>query len=151
MDTLKKMKFNFLKPTLISCVIGIFIPGFTVILFFLFQLLTEKLNIECEKYWKYLWILTTIVSIVAPIIFIKNIEKTKNSTLTKLTIFNFVEYISLQGCLAQFFTDAKTICYGSGGQNGMELIFTAWLALPILICLSFVFKYRFEIVENQSF
>lgn len=138
------MKFNFLKPTLISCVLGIIIPGFTAILFFLFQILTNKLNIECETYWNSLWILTTVISIVAPIVFIKNIEKTKNPTLTKLTIFNFIEYICLQCCIAQFFTDGETICYGSGGQNGIELIFTAWLALPILICFSFIFKHRFE-------
>lgn len=133
---------------MISCAIGIFIPGFTAILFFLFQLLTDKLSIACETYWKSLWILTSVISIIAPIIFIRNIEKTKNSTLTKLTIFNFVEYISLQACLAQFFTNAETICYGSGGQNGIELVFTAWFALPILICFSFMFKYR---LENKSF
>ncbi|MGG7035454.1 MAG: hypothetical protein ACI7YS_09715 [Flavobacterium sp.] len=138
------MKFNFLKPTFISCLIGVFIPGFTAILFFLFQLLTDKLNIECEIYWKCVWILTTVISIITPIIFLKNIEKTKNPTLTKLTLFNFIEYISLQGSLAQFFTNGKTICYGSGGQNGMELVFTAWFALPILICFSFVFQHRFE-------
>lgn len=142
------MRFNFLKPTLISCLIGIFIPGFTAILFFLFQLLTDKFNIECEIYWKFQWILTSVIAVAAPMIFIKNIEKTKNPTLTKLTIFNFVEYMSLQVCLAQFFTNAKTICYGSGGQNGMELVFTAWLALPILICFSFIFKYK---LENKSF
>ena len=141
------MKFNFLKPTLISCVIGVFIPGFTAILFFLFQLLTNKLNVECETYWKSLWILTTIISIVSPIFFIKNIEKTKNPTLAKLTFFNFIEYISIQACFAQFFTSGKTFCYGSGGQNGLELVFTAWLALPILICFSFIFKYRFEKLE----
>ncbi|MFL9830037.1 hypothetical protein ABS764_04155 [Flavobacterium sp. ST-87] len=145
------MKFSFLKPTLISCGIGIFIPGFTAILFFLFQLLTDKLNIECEIYWKSLWVLTTLTAVATPIIFIKNIEKTKNPTLTKLTIFNFVEYISLQASLAQFFTNVNTICYGSGGQNGIELVFTAWLALPILICFSFLFKFKFGKFDTKSF
>lgn len=142
-----KMKFNFIKPTLISCIIGVFIPGFTAILFLLFQLLTSKLNVECEVFWKSTWILTTIISIVAPIVFIKNIEKTKNPTLTKLTIFNFVEYISLQAFIGQFFTTGKTICYGSGGENGMELIFSAWLSLPILISLSFLFKWKYGNLE----
>jgi hypothetical protein len=40
------MKFNFVKPTLISCAIGFFIPGFTAIFFFLFQLLTDKIGID---------------------------------------------------------------------------------------------------------
>jgi len=143
-----KMKFNFIKPTIISCVIGFFISGFTAILLFLFQSLTQKIGVECEMYWKSLWIITTVMSIVLPIIFLKNIEKTKNPTLTKLTLFNFVEYIFLQASIGQFFTNGKTICYGSGGQNGIELVFTAWLGLPILIGLSFLFKQRFEKIEK---
>ena len=138
------MKFNYIKPTLISCAVGIFIPGFTAILFFLFQTLTDKIGIACDTYWNFIWILTSIISITLPFYFIKNITKTKNPTLTKLTIFNFVEYMCIQVCLARFFTNSKTICYGSGGQNGMELIFTAWLSLPILVCLSFVFKHKLE-------
>ena len=140
------MKFNFVKPTLISCAIGIFIPGFTAILFFLFQLLTDKIGIDCRTYWKSVWILTSFISVASPFFFMENIKKTKNPTLTKLTLFNFIEYICLQACLAQFFTNSETICYGSGGQNGIELVFTAWIALPILVCISFVFKHK---LENQ--
>lgn len=138
------MKFNFVKPTLISCAIGFFIPGFTAILFFLFQLLTDKIGIDCSTSWKSIWILTSLITVALPFVFIENIKKTNNPTLTKLTLFNFIEYISLQACLAQFFTDSKTICYGSGGENGIELVLTAWIALPILVCISFVFKYKLE-------
>lgn len=138
------MKFNYIKPTLISCAIGLFIPGFTAILFFLFQLLSDKIGIDCSTSWKSIWILTSLISVTLPFVFIENIKKTNNPTLTKLTLFNFIEYISLQACLAQFFTDSKTICYGSGGQNGIELVFTAWIALPILVCISFIFKYKLE-------
>jgi hypothetical protein len=138
------MKFNFVKPTLISCAIGIFIPGFTAILFFLFQILTDKIGVECGTYWKSIWLLTSVISVASPFFFIENIKKTKNPTLTKLTLFNFIEYICLQACFAQFFTNSKTICYGSGGQNGIELVFTAWIALPILVCISFVFKHKLE-------
>ena len=143
------MKFNFIKPTLISCAIGIFIPGFTAVLFFLFQNLSDKIGINCENYWNFMWILTSIISVVLPFYFIKNIEKTKNPTLTKLTLFNFVEYICLQILLGRFFTNSNIICYGSGGENGMELIFTAWLSLPILVCLSFVFKNKLENRMNK--
>lgn len=138
------MIFNFIKPTLICCFIGIFIPDFTAVLFFLLQLLTDKINVDCKTYWSSLWILTSIFSIASPFLFLENIKKTKSPTLTKLTLFNFLEYICLQASLSQFFTNSKTICYGSGGQNGIELIFTAWIALPILVSLSFVFKYKFE-------
>lgn len=138
------MKFNFVKPTLISGAIGIFIPGFTAILFFLFQLLADKIGIDCRTYWKSLWLLTSVISVALPFFFIENIRKTKNPTLTKLTLFNFIEYICLQACLAQFFTNSQTICYGSGGQNGIELVFTAWIAIPILVCISIVFKHKLE-------
>jgi hypothetical protein len=94
-----------------------------------------------------MWFITSVISVVAPFVFVDNIKKTKNPTLAKLTLFNFIEYICLQGCLAQFFTNSKTICYGSGGQNGIELVFTAWIALPILLCLSFVFKQFADQIE----
>lgn len=139
-----KMKFNFVKPTLISCAIGIFIPGFTAILFFLLQLLTDKIGIDCRTYWRSLWVLTSIISVLLPFVFVEHIKNAKNATLTKLTLFNFIEYICLQACIAQFFTNSQTICFGSGGQNGIELIFTAWIALPILLCLSFIFQHKLE-------
>lgn len=83
------MTFNFLKDTIIFCVLGIFIPRFTAVLFFLLQILTDKLNIGCEVYWTSIWIVTSIISLIAPLIYYKTIEKTKNTTLTKLTLFNF--------------------------------------------------------------
>ena len=69
------MKFNFVKPTLISCAIGFFIPGFTAILFFLFQLLTDKIGIDCSTSWKSIWILTSLISVALPFIFIEHIKK----------------------------------------------------------------------------
>ena len=134
------MKFKFLKPTLISCIIGIFIPGFTTILFFLFQTLTEKIGLNCITYWNSIWILTSLLAFTLPFFFINNIKKTKNPTLTKLTLFNFIEYLSLQACLARIFINAETLCYGTG-EDGVEFYFTGWLALPILLCLSFLFKH----------
>jgi hypothetical protein len=38
-----------------------------------------------------------------------------------------------------FFTNGQILCYGSGGQNGLEFIFTGWLSLPLLILFSVVF------------
>lgn len=84
-----------------------------------------------------------IISLVLPFLFIHNLKKTDRPTLTKLTLFNFIEYICLQASISALFTNAKTICYGSDGQNGIELIFTAWISLPILILLSFLFKDKF--------
>ena len=134
------MKFNFLKYTLIFCIIGIFIPGFTRVLFFLFKTLTEKISVDCVTYWNSIWILTSLLAVLLPYFYIKNIKKTKNPTLTKLTLFNFIEYICLQACLARIFIDSETLCYGTG-EDGVEIYFTGWLALPILMFISFLFKH----------
>lgn len=132
--------FNFIKPTLIFSLIGIFIPGFTAIIFFLSQSLLNKNGIECNDFWKYLFIISGIISILLPILFIKNLKNTiqnKESILTKLTLFNFLEYIFIQVFFARFFTNEQIICYGSGGQNGIELIFSAWLSIPIIVTISY--------------
>lgn len=57
-----------------------------------------------------------------------------------MTFFNLIEYIFIQASLALFFTSGQTLCYVSDGQNGLELVFTAWIALPILIGLSVLFN-----------
>lgn len=116
----------------------LFFPGFTAILFFGFQLLFEEIGVRCDTFWHYLWILTTLTALISPFLFIRNIKKTNKPTLLKLNLFNSIEYISLQICLARIFTNESIICYGSGGQNGLELAFTAWIALPILVTLSYL-------------
>jgi hypothetical protein len=142
-----KSYFNFVKPTLIFCLVGLFIPGFTAILFFLFQSITYKNGIECDVYWQTLFIFSGFLSIILPIYFIINLKKSiqnRNNLLTKLTLFNFLEYLFIQVFLGRFFTNEKLICYGSGGQNGIELVFSAWLSLPIIILISYFIN------QNQS-
>lgn len=137
------MKFNFLKPTIIFSIIGIFIPGFTAIIFFLFQTFFDKLGIGCEVYWKATMITTSILSIVSPLIYIKYLEKYKSPNQTNLLLFNISEYSFLQIAIGHFFISPNTVCFGQS-DGGLILVFTAWLGLPILIGLSFLFKHRFE-------
>ena len=141
---MKNKNFDFLKPTIIFSVIGIFIPGFTAIGLIGMQALLSSGGIECSISWKIIWTLTTIFGIALPILFVKYIRKItveKIATLkTKLNIFNFVEYICIQSSIGSLFSNSRTLCYESDGQNGLELVFTAWLALPILLILSFIFN-----------
>lgn len=58
----------------------------------------------------------------------------------KLLLFNFLEYLFIQVSLASLMTNENILCYGNGGQNGIEFIFTGWLALPILILFSIIFQ-----------
>jgi hypothetical protein len=140
------MKFNFLKPTLIFSLIGIFIPGFTAIVFFLFQNLFDKLGVDCETYWKSVIFITSVLAIISPIFYFKYLEKYRKPTKANLFLFNILEYSFLQISIVQFFISSNTICFGQS-DGGLIIGFTAWLGLPILIGLSFLFKYRFEKLE----
>ncbi len=141
---MKNINFDFLKPTIIFSIIGIFIPGFTAIGLVGTQMSLSSVGIECTIAWKIIWTSTIILGIILPVIFtkyIRNITDEKLKTLkTKLTIFNLVEYVCIQSSIGSLFSNSNTLCYGSGGQNGLELVFTAWLALPILIAMSIVFN-----------
>jgi len=134
---------NFLRPTNIFSIVGIFIPGFTAIVILLFQMLITFLGVECAFSWNILWVVTAFASIILPIYFFWYISNTSSSIKkikTSLTIFNIAEYTFLQASIGLFFSDGKTLCYVSDGQNGIQFVFTAWLAIPIIIGLSMAFK-----------
>lgn len=143
-----KYQYRYLKATLIFCLIGFFIPGFTAILLLGIQILLTKIGMECANSWKLIWTGTWIGMILSPILFFRYLNG--KSTVpykkikTNLILFNLFEYIFVQASLASLFTNGNTLCYGRGGQNGIEFAFTAWLALPILIIFSYFFEYHTE-------
>ncbi|PKB15229.1 hypothetical protein [Flavobacterium sp. 5] len=143
---------NFIKSTLKFSILGFFIPGFTAIFLLGIQMLLSACGIECTIAWKIIWTITTILGISLPFIFanyITNITDEKLKSLkSKFRIFNFVEYVCIQSSLGCYFSSSNTLCYVSDGQNGLELVFTAWLALPILVILSFVFKETISYAEE---
>lgn len=138
------MKFDFIKPTLIFAIVGLFIPGFTAIGLLGLQMLLSRIGIECSTAWTVIWTTTTIAGIFLLYLFYRHIATLTadkmQSLKTQLTFFNLFEYIFIQSSLIPFFTSGRTLCYVTDGQNGLELVFTAWLALPILIAFSFVFN-----------
>jgi hypothetical protein len=146
----EKKTFNFIKPTLKFSLLGLFIPGFTAVLILGLQQGIELLGIECSQTWSILWSLTAIGSIAAPIVFIVIIEKKifedNKLKIKYINIFNIIEYIFIQCSLAYFFTNGKTLCYVTDGQNGIEFGFTGWMAIPILIVLSLIF----DIVRKRA-
>jgi hypothetical protein len=143
-----KYQYRYLKATMIFCLIGFFIPGFTAILLFGIQMLLTEVGIECANSWVLIWIGTWIGMILLPILFFRYLDRKSKETYqklkTNLILFNLFEYIFIQASLASLFTNGNTLCYGSGGQNGIEFAFTAWLALPILIIFSYFFEYHTE-------
>jgi hypothetical protein len=138
------MKFDFRKPTLIFSIVGIFIPGFTAIGLLVLQMLLSNFGIECSTAWTIIWTTTIIAGLILPYLFYRHITVLTvdklQSLKTRLLFFNLFEYIFIQSSLTPLFTSGRTLCYVSDGQNGLSLIFTAWLALPILLTLSDIYN-----------
>ncbi len=137
-----------MTTTLIFCLVGIFLPGFSAACLLGIQILLSKLGVECSLAWIIIFILTLIVALILPILFYRHltvltIPKLQNIK-TRLTFFNAMEYTCIQACFAPIFTNGKTLCYVTDGQNGIELIFTAWLALPFLLIFSFFFNMKLK-------
>lgn len=136
-------KQSYISSTLKFCIAGLFISGLTVYVIIGLQMGIEFLVRDCESSWTILWTITIVGAVVTPLVFVRlmynKLSKGYNFTNDKITNFNVVEYTFIQGSLAIFFTNGHTLCYGHPGQNGLEFIFTGWLALPFLIIFSLVF------------
>lgn len=112
-----------------------------------------QIGIECTNAWKLIWGTSWIGMILLPSLFYKNLKQKETETSeklkTNLIFFNLFEYIFLQAGLSLFFTKANTLWYVSDGQNGIELAFTGWLSLPILMALSYTFEYQTNTTVEQ--
>lgn len=131
---------------MIFCLVGLFIPAFPAIFLVGIQLLLQKFGIECTVVWKSFWVFSWIGMILLPILFLKKLNTKETASHDRLQgyliFFNFFEYCFIQIALSIFFTTSNTLCYGPGGQNGIELAFTAWMSLPVLMIFSYIFEYH---------
>src|SRR5688572_30447305 len=113
-------KYNFIRPTLKFCIAGIFIPGFTAIAFMGLVMGLMFLGIACESAWTILWTLTAIGAVIAPIVFIRLMNKRLasgyNLEHSKLLSFNIIEYTFIQCALAMLFTNGHVLCDVTDGQ-----------------------------------
>lgn len=146
-----KVDFNFVMPTFIFCIVGFFAPVFTAILLLGIQMLLTQLGIECSKAWLIIWVVTWIGMFISPLLFIRYLtdenHQQKSSLKVKLILFNVLEYVFIQASLGSLMSSGKMLCYGTDGQNGLELILTAWISLPILFILGLIFNYIWKIKD----
>lgn len=149
-------KVGFVKTTGWFSLAGLFIPGFTAIGIIGLQSLISLFGVECANSWSLLWSITIAGSIILPWVFLRFIQRTSlgSETLRKwLILFNIIEYTLLQASLASLFTNGQTLCYVADGQNGLEFVFTAWFAIPILLVLSIIYqqvqKAKLEQVDSE--
>ncbi|MBK6266648.1 hypothetical protein JKA74_16500 [Marivirga sp. S37H4] len=138
-----KKRKNYTNSTLLFCLVGLFIPGLTIYVILGAQLIIEKLGVKCHFIWPILWTIAAIGAIVTPLIFVRlmnsKLKTGYNYPNNKILNFNIIELTFIQCALGAFFSNAHTLCYGNGGQNGLEYIFTGWLALPLIIIFSLIF------------
>ena len=122
------MKFDFIKPTLIFAIVGLFIPGFTAVGLLGLQMLLRKIGIECSTAWTVMWTTTTIAGLFSLYLFYRHLvtltADKMQSLKTRLTFFNLFEYIFIQSSLTPLFTSGRTLCYVADGQNGLEFELT---------------------------
>jgi hypothetical protein len=133
----------FQKTTRIFLIVGLFIPGFTAIAILGLQMLIVLFGVECSLSWYVLWAITIPSCLILPGIFYRYLSRTTqplDRIKVRLTLFNITEYTLIQASLEPLFSKAHTLCYVSDGQNGMEMVLTAWLALPIILVLTLVFQ-----------
>ncbi|GLU55315.1 hypothetical protein [Dyadobacter frigoris] len=151
MPNYKNEQFNFLRITKFFAIAGFFIPGFTVVALLGIQKLFELSGMDCENALKSVWWLCTVGSIGLPIIFLLYLNRKtiirKQDLDLKVGVFNLLEYIFIQAALEIFFSNPDTLCNVTDGQNGIELVFTGWLAIPFLFILGFIFNKQKVIVE----
>jgi len=138
-------KFSYTNSTLKFSIAGFFIPGFTAIILLGFQMGLTLLGLECSVAWKVIWTITTIGAIGAPILFVRIMDRTMMAgfhlTSKETIFFNLIEYTFIQCTLAFPISTGQRLCHGRDGQNGLELVFTAWAAIPILILIALTFDY----------
>lgn len=145
------MKFNFLIPTIFFSIGGLFIPGFTALGLLLAQMLLSSFGIECSDAWNIIWVIASILCIALPIVLLLRLKRIKKENIALvITFFNILEYTAVQCSLAVFFTSGHTLCYVSDGQNGIELMFTGWLSIPVLLLLSLAFDFIYKRVASSS-
>ena len=141
--TVRRTKpFSFVSKTGYFLIAGFFIPGFTAIGLLGFQMLLTKIGVECSLAYKMVFAISAVAALIVPYLFTRYFTKvdfTKVDISKRLILFNFTEYMFIQGGLALFYSNTNTLCYVSDGQNGLEIIFFGWFALPILILLSWLF------------
>lgn len=146
------MEFNFIKPTIIFSIVGLIIPGFTAFGIIGFQMTLCHYGIECSRAWTIIWTTTIIAGIILPLLFYRHIMlltpgKLKSLKI-KLALFNVLEYVFIQSSIIPIFTNGQTLCYARDGQNGIELVLTAWLGLPLIIIFSLIYDKLHRV--NQS-
>jgi len=140
----KRTEFAFVKYTVQFCIFGFFFCAVPLYLLLAIQSIFDMFLHNCVQSMRLTWCLCLFGCILTPLLFnlhLKRKEVYSNQLLKKqLGLFNALTLTFIQGALGIFSSDPQFLCYGTDGQNGLELIFNAWCALPILILISYYFK-----------
>lgn len=141
---LKRAKFNFVWYTVLFCIFGFFLCGGTLYLLFAIHLAFDHFLNDCVQAMKLTWylcLLCLILTILLFSVYLRRKAVHSNQHLKKqLAVFNALALIFIQGALGVFSSDPAFLCDGTDGQNGLELVFNGWCALPLLLLISYYYN-----------
>lgn len=146
-----RAKFNFVRYTVLFCIFGFFLCGFTLYLLFAIHLAFDSFLHDCVQAMQITWYLCLLCSVLTLLLFslyLKSKEVHSNQLLRKqLGVFNALALTFIQGTLGVCSSDPAFLCYGTDGQNGLELVFNGWCALPLLLLVSYYYNTWDIVVE----
>ncbi|HTH57910.1 MAG TPA: hypothetical protein VL728_17805 [Cyclobacteriaceae bacterium] len=138
-------KVSYLAITLKFSIASFFLAVLPVFVALGFQLILTGLGADCNKAWTIIWTISWTGMIITPILFARRIRRRGLAGFhlpsQAVTFFNIIQYSFIQWSLASILTSGKTLCYVTDGQNGIEFIFTGWMAIPVLLALSLFFDF----------
>lgn len=147
----RRAKFNFVWYTVLFCIFGLFLCVGTLYLLFGIHLAFDSLLHDCVRAMEFTWylcLLSLILTLLLFSLYLRQQEVHSNQLLKKqLGVFNALLLTFIQGTLGVFSSDPEFLCYGTDGQNGLELVFNGWCALPLLLLVSYYYNTWGIVVE----
>lgn len=142
-------RYKFIGPTISFSLIGIIISAFPAIILLGSESGLEKLGLDCIEAMSVIWHFAVCICVLLPVFFFFYLRRSERwfsdlGIKRRVIFFNSALYVCIPAALEPYFSTAHTLCYVSDGQNGLELVFSAWLSLPILLLISVAFELFFR-------
>ena len=148
-DNSKRSINSFTKPTLYFCLVGFIAVAFPAYVLLGLEYCLEKLGYSCENAILSICKCATYICLITPVTFFYYLFRSRNwfsisQIKRRILLFDLTLYVCIPAALEIHFSTPQILCNVTDGQNGLELAFSAWLALPVVMLLSVVFEQVFK-------
>ena len=146
---MKGTKNRFTKPTLYFSLVGFIAAAIPALFFIGVESCLEKLGYSCISAIPIICNCAAFICLLLPISFFVYLLRSHSSFSDsqikgRILIFDSILFLCIPTALEPYVSTANTLCNVADGQNGLELVFSAWLALPVLLLFSFIFEQIFK-------